>query len=119
MCSVIKGFQDARCTHRLRQCLAEFRLEAVTLAARRTRLRHLRIVTDSHRRRNRRLPPLSHSSSTVSRDDPRLSLLLRSGYEHSTLSQPLNLALSDPHNSLVHPRHQLILTEAIQIPDDI
>ena len=69
----------------------------------------------SHRRRNRQRlsPPLSHSSSTVSHDDLRLSLLLRSGYEHSTLSQPHNHASSDPLNGPVLPRQQLISTIVI------
>jgi hypothetical protein len=77
----------------------------------------LSCLPESHLRSHRRTQPttlLSHHAPTrlppVSHDDPRLSLLLRSGYEHFTLSLLHNLALSVPqHHSLVISRHQLIL----------
>jgi hypothetical protein len=42
---MFKGVQDGYRTHRLRQCPGRVQAEAVTLAARRIRLRQLRIVT--------------------------------------------------------------------------
>lgn len=73
----------------------------------------LRVGLRHHRWRNRpsndHVPLPLHSSSTVSHDNLRLSLLVRSGYEPFTLAHLLNLTLSVlQHHSLVVPRRQLI-----------
>ena len=93
--------------HRLRQCSAGVGL---TLAARcpKTRLRHRRGRTAPNEQRRRLTLPLT-PSFTVSHDDSRLSLPVRSGHEPFSPSQLYNLTLSvPPHHSLVIPRYQLI-----------